>query len=332
MEEVARNRTTRSLWVVVKGKVYNVSQFIFDHPGGEEIMLQHAGRDITSIMGDPTEHVHSESAYEILEEYYIGDLVDNNEDNKSSTTTKSGKQQQQSETTVLSTPSEKFIDVRKPMLWQVWTGGYSKEFYLKQVHIPHHTKDSAPIFGHPYLEVFTKTAWWVVPLVWVPFAMGLLLKALEGLPGSVVMPLFVAGWLNWSVIEYCVHRYLFHVDALLPDNRVAITVHFLIHGVHHFLPMDRMRLVMPPVLFAVLSYPVYSLYGLFLPPNVTYAVAAGSYIGYVMYDLMHYYIHHGRPWGAYLREMKTYHLDHHYKNENLGFGITSKLWDHMFGT
>ena len=44
------------------------------------------------------------------------------------------------------------------------------------------------------------------------------------------------------------------------------------------------------------------------------------------------YTHHGKPFNAYLKEMKTYHLDHHYKNENMGYGITSKFWDYVFCT
>lgn len=44
------------------------------------------------------------------------------------------------------------------------------------------------------------------------------------------------------------------------------------------------------------------------------------------------YTHHGIPAGGYLKQMKSYHLDHHYKQFNTGFGITSKFWDIVFGT
>ncbi len=96
--------------------------------------------------------------------------------------------------------------------------------------------------------------------------------------------------------------------------------------------MARMRLVMPPVLCAFLSYFVVSAYLLVIPTHIGYALAGGSYMGYILYDLTHYYLHHGKPFGDHLKEMKTYHLDHHYKEANLGFGITSKFWDHVFGT
>ena len=42
-------------------------------------------------------------------------------------------------------------------------------------------------------------------------------------------------------------------------------------------------------------------------------------------------LHHSRL-PAYLQEMKKYHLAHHYKNFDLGFGVTSKFWDIIFNT
>src|SRR6266536_3122109 len=65
--------------------------------------------------------------------------------------------------------THKFLDLNKPLLMQVWFGGFSKEFYLVQVHRPRHYKggESAPLFGN-FLEPLSKTPWWVVPLVWLP--------------------------------------------------------------------------------------------------------------------------------------------------------------------
>ena len=44
------------------------------------------------------------------------------------------------------------------------------------------------------------------------------------------------------------------------------------------------------------------------------------------------YLHHGTPFTEYIKKSKSYHMDHHYKNHNLGFGVSSKLWDFVFGT
>ncbi|KAI8802660.1 hypothetical protein BJ742DRAFT_683992 [Cladochytrium replicatum] len=324
--EVAKHHTARSVWIIVDGKVYDMTKFLFDHPGGEEYILQYGGQDASKAMRDHTEHNHSEAAFEMLADYYIGELATDEKMDKPSATAQNGKDGMEY------TNKEKFIDITKPMLYQVWTKNFKKDYYMQQVHIPRHCPGSAPIFGHPLLEMFTLTPWYVVPMVWLPVVAYHVYMASTYHSPTAIAIMFAIGILNWTFTEYGIHRFLFHVDDILPDNKYALTAHFLMHGIHHYLPMDGMRLVMPPVLFTALSLPVYNSYKVFLPIGVVHAVGAGTYFGYVLYDLMHYYLHHGRPYGAHIREMKTYHLDHHYKQPDAGFGITSKLWDYVFGT
>lgn len=57
-----------------KGKVYDVTGFLVDHPGGEDLILNYAGKDVEEIMKDTVEHEHSDSAYDMLDEYVIGRL------------------------------------------------------------------------------------------------------------------------------------------------------------------------------------------------------------------------------------------------------------------
>jgi len=52
-------------------------------------------------------------------------------------------------------------------------------------------------------------------------------------------PCFALGVVIWTLLEYTLHRFLFHVDEWLPDHPAFLTLHFLLHGVHHYLPMDR---------------------------------------------------------------------------------------------
>lgn len=144
---------------------------------------------------------------------------------------------------------------------------FSKNFYLQQVHQPRHLADSARLFGPWYLEMFTKTKWYVVPMLWLPIAAYLFarsamqftrplppatfnnfastipslkdLLAVSTSAWSVTLASFFLGNFVWTLLEYGFHRFLFHVDALMPDNPAFITLHFLMHGVHHYLPMDR---------------------------------------------------------------------------------------------
>jgi 4-hydroxysphinganine ceramide fatty acyl 2-hydroxylase len=97
---------------------------------------------------------------------------------------------------------------------QVWFGGFSKEFYLEQVHRPRHYKggESAPLFGN-FLEPLSKTPWWVVPMVWVPPVVYGMYLASEGFDSKLNQAAFwLLGIAIWTLIEYILHRFLFHLD------------------------------------------------------------------------------------------------------------------------
>ncbi|EFQ33398.1 cytochrome b5-like Heme/Steroid binding domain-containing protein [Colletotrichum graminicola] len=229
----------------------------------------------------------------------------------------------------------KFLDLSRPLFPQIWYGGFSKEFYLDQVHRPRHYKggESAPLFGN-FLEPLSKTPWWVVPLAWLPPVAYSLYLAREGMKSTMEESLYFGlGLFLWTLIEYILHRFLFHLDQWLPDNRVGITAHFLLHGIHHYLPMDKYRLVMPPTLFVVLATPFYKLAHCVFSYSwhVATAVFCGGIFGYVCYDLTHYFLHH-QNLPLWYKELKKYHLQHHFLDYELGFGVTSRFWDSVFGT
>jgi 4-hydroxysphinganine ceramide fatty acyl 2-hydroxylase len=74
LEDLEAHNTSQSCWVSRKGKVYDVTKFLTDHPGGDDIILEFAGKNVEEVMQDKMEHEHSDSAYEMLEEYVIGRL------------------------------------------------------------------------------------------------------------------------------------------------------------------------------------------------------------------------------------------------------------------
>ena len=57
-----------------KGNVYDITAFMPDHPGGDDIIMEYAGTDIGQVMADESQHVHSRSAYDMMEEYKVGEL------------------------------------------------------------------------------------------------------------------------------------------------------------------------------------------------------------------------------------------------------------------
>ena len=74
LQDLDEHRSAQSCWVSFKGKAYDVTSFVADHPGGDDLILNNAGTDVGNIMKDKDSHDHSESAYEMLEEYVIGRL------------------------------------------------------------------------------------------------------------------------------------------------------------------------------------------------------------------------------------------------------------------
>ncbi|KAI1106820.1 inositolphosphorylceramide-B C-26 hydroxylase [Jackrogersella minutella] len=354
--EVESHNTANDCYVTIGTNVYDVSDFVESHPGGPDLVLEYAGKDITDILKNTDSHKHSDSAYEILEESQVGFLVTkklaaNGKVQKNITdsqindevtptvhprTGMSCEEDLNKETDYTTDYKQhKFLDLSKPLLMQVWFGGFSKKFYLDQVHRPRHYKggSSAPLFGN-FLEPLSLTPWWLIPIIWLPpVAYGTYLASEGfdtpfGLAGAWLFGLFL-----WTLIEYILHRFLFHLDEYLPDNRVGITLHFLLHGVHHYLPMDKYRLVMPPTLFLVLATPFWKLaHSLFYWDwFLATAIFCGGIFGYICYDLTHYFLHH-QNLPLWYKDLKKYHLAHHFLDYELGFGVTSRFWDQIFGT
>jgi len=69
--EVQQHKAEGNAWIIYKGKVYDVTHFLEQHPGGSEVLLDVAGRDATQDFEDVG---HSDEARTMMKDYYIGDL------------------------------------------------------------------------------------------------------------------------------------------------------------------------------------------------------------------------------------------------------------------
>ncbi|PSN39277.1 Cytochrome b5 [Blattella germanica] len=72
-EEVAHKNNSQNAWIVIHNSVYDVTQFLNEHPGGEEVLLEQAGKDGTEAFEDVG---HSTDARDMMKKYKIGDLVE----------------------------------------------------------------------------------------------------------------------------------------------------------------------------------------------------------------------------------------------------------------
>lgn len=238
--------------------MYNVTDFLEGHPGGPDIILMTGGKDVTSAMRDPAEHEHSEFAFKMLEDYLVGQLSTDGSVEAYVFGTPAincavctrlisicpfspGRA-----TCAEMEPDEAFLDITKPLFMQMWNNNFTKEYYLQQVresvlficggkqlmilsmtqvHIARHVKDgsSAPIFGG-FLEYFTLTPWYVVPLIWLPLSALWFSYAAPVFAWPVLALCFAIGLAFWTLMEYTVHRFLFHIDGMYSAGQFACTL------------------------------------------------------------------------------------------------------------
>ncbi|XP_023156880.1 dihydroceramide fatty acyl 2-hydroxylase FAH1 isoform X2 [Zea mays] len=219
------------------------------------------------------------------------------------------------------------VDLDKPLVFQV---GHLEEQYQEWVHQPIVCKEGPRFFENDILEFLTRTKWWAVPLIWLPIVCWCLSTSIKmGNTITDVAMMIGFGIFLWTLIEYVLHRFLFHIKT---KSYWGNTAHYLLHGCHHKHPMDGLRLVFPPAAAAILCFPFWNMIKLFSTPSTTPGLFGGGLLGYVIYDCTHYYLHHGQPSSDPAKYLKKYHLNHHFRIQTKGFGITSTLWDHVFGT
>ncbi len=188
--------------------------------------------------------------------------------------------------------------------------------------------ETVPLFSNPWLERLTHVHP-VTPLVlYMPVVGYFAYRALGTLPWYTFALCFLGGVFLWTLAEYWIHRAIFHYE---PKSAWGQRLHFLVHGVHHAYPRDSTRLVMPPVVSIPLAVLFYGLFQ-WVFGDLQPAVFAGFVLGYVIYDSIHYATHHLPMRGRIGRFLKAHHMRHHYVDERASFGISTPLWDWVFGT
>jgi sterol desaturase/sphingolipid hydroxylase (fatty acid hydroxylase superfamily) len=201
--------------------------------------------------------------------------------------------------------------------------------------------DTVPIrlFKSDFLEFFTHISPIAVIIIWLPFALYMLIIEIvagQARGGSLwyILGAFLLGLFLWTPTEYLMHRFVFHYR---PRNEFEEKVVYLFHGIHHHQPQCKTRLVMPPIVSIPLAAVFYGLFTLIMGrllglPQWVHPMVAGFTIGYLTYDLMHYATHHFPMRSGIFKYLKRYHMMHHYKTPDERFGVSSPLWDYIFGT
>jgi dihydroceramide fatty acyl 2-hydroxylase len=190
-------------------------------------------------------------------------------------------------------------------------------------------KASPPMFKSGLLDRFTRVHHLVPLFLFGPVIVLLLAIGVDRLGPWRALGFAAAGYAFWTLTEYWMHRVVFHFE---PEEGIGARLHWMIHGVHHDHPNDPLRLVMPPSVSVPLAALFYLLFVLVLGADRATVFGGGFLAGYLVYDMIHYALHHHVPTsrlGKWLREL---HMRHHFQDDERGFGISAPYWDWVFRT
>jgi sterol desaturase/sphingolipid hydroxylase (fatty acid hydroxylase superfamily) len=152
----------------------------------------------------------------------------------------------------------------------------------------------------------------------------------DELSATVSLASLAAGLLSWGLVEYSIHRWVLHREppkdsAGVPGNRT--------HLAHHADPnaLDRLNVQLSE------SLPVCVVYFIIAWASTgdwrsTVFAYDGLMLGYFFYEYLDYQAHHGAARGRVVRYFRRYHLQHHHYDARVRFGVTSPLFDYLFGT
>ena len=189
---------------------------------------------------------------------------------------------------------------------------------------------SPDLFDNSFLNFFSRVHPAVPAVIFIPIIGVMYYLAIDaGSSALAIAGLSVTGLVIWTLSEYWLHRLLFHWH---PKFKGGDQLNFIIHGVHHDHPNDRMRLVMPPAVGLPLAAIFLAAFVLVFGTPAGYTGFAGFLIGYLIYDYTHYYVHHFVPKSSIGKRVREHHMRHHFQDHRFGYGVSSPFWDHIFRT
>jgi 4-hydroxysphinganine ceramide fatty acyl 2-hydroxylase len=191
-------------------------------------------------------------------------------------------------------------------------------------------KGTVQLFSNPVLERMTRTPFAFPVTFFFLLAVAVSIYYTENYYTSpVVMVLyFIAGMLAFTLVEYLMHRFVYHFPA---KNERQKEIQYSIHGVHHEYPKDKDRLVMPPIISMTLAIVFFFLFS-FILGHSGLVFFSGFSVGYSTYLIIHYAVHKLRPPKNFLRYWWKHHSLHHYHSVDSAFSVSFPLWDVLFGT
>jgi sterol desaturase/sphingolipid hydroxylase (fatty acid hydroxylase superfamily) len=133
----------------------------------------------------------------------------------------------------------------------------------------------------------------------------------------------LAGLVFWTFMEYVLHRIALHRMRFFSP----------MHAMHHSAPLAFIGTptwMSVSILCLTLLVPLWLCLGFSVADGFT----VGVMLGYWWYGIVHHVIHHraAKSSSAYFNELRAWHMRHHYSPKSGNFGVTTRIWDHVFGT
>jgi sterol desaturase/sphingolipid hydroxylase (fatty acid hydroxylase superfamily) len=197
-------------------------------------------------------------------------------------------------------------------------------------YIPPKNKGTKKLFDNPVLEKLSRTHISIPLTVFAIYSVSLLAWSITHTSLSIgsTAGLFFLGFISFTLVEYLVHRYVYHIAT---HTEWRQKFQYKAHGVHHEFPKDKDRLAMPPLLSITVAT-ILLLFFRLVMGDFAFAFLPGFLAGYAFYLSVHYIVHIYQPPKNFLRALWVNHSVHHYKNGDVVFGVSSPLWDYVFGT
>lgn len=187
------------------------------------------------------------------------------------------------------------------------------------------------MFESDFFEFFSKVHPAMPFVFWIPIGLGVIGYALfNGVTDPVkTLAMFPLGFFTWQVMEYFIHKKVFHWLGIGPISR---RFHDIVHGFHHKYPDDDSRLVMPLAVSIGLASAIGG--GLYFlhRPDVTVPWWTGLLFGYLWYDFLHWSTHFRKPLTGWGRKLRSHHMSHHFADTETNFGISNMWLDRVMGT
>lgn len=189
--------------------------------------------------------------------------------------------------------------------------------------------DKKRLFRNPVLEKLTRTHISIPLIIFFGISSVLLFYAFYtfSITIGILASMFLAGLFFFTLVEYVIHRFIFHMPHEDPNSKI----HYTLHGVHHEFPKDKERLAMPPIVSIILASLFFCIYWwIFREKGLPFT--AGFLSGYALYLIAHYSIHRFKPPRNFMKKIWIHHSLHHYQDDEKAFGVSSPLWDYVFRT